>query len=375
MGFEGSQDYDLALRCIDLAGEATVVHIPHVLYHWRAVAGSTAVSADQKDYAIVAARRSITAHFDRIGLPLSSVEGFATGVSAIATAAHPTNSVSIIIPTRNGVELLSACIASIDVHQPEHVEILVIDNGSDDSAMIAYLAALALRPDATVVRHDAPFNFSEINNVAARAAKGELLCFLNNDTEVIAPGWLNRARMMLAMEDIGVVGARLLYPDGTLQHFGITLGMYRHRVAGTLHSGAAGDQPGYFGKARLIQQFSAITAACMFVRAHDFNRLGGFDPAFKVAYNDVDLCLRFRQAGLRVVCDPEIVLFHKESRSRGSDGAGERAERLDREASLMRHHWADVLDNDPFFSPNLSLDHPNCMLAHPPRVSLPWLVK
>ena len=302
--------------------------------------------------------------------------GLPPGVSAIATAAHATNSVSIIIPTRNGVELLSACIASIDVHQPEHVEIVVIDNGSDDPATIAYLAALALRPDATVVRHDAPFNFSEINNVAAQAAKGELLCFLNNDTEVIAPGWLDRARMMLAIEDIGGrrgPGCSILMEPCSISAspWACTVIVLRARS----HSGAAGDQPGYFGKARLIQQFSAITAACMFVRAHDFNRLGGFDPAFKVAYNDVDLCLRFRQAGLRVVCDPEIVLFHKESRSRGSDGAGERAERLDREASLMRHHWADVLDNDPFFSPNLSLDHPNCMLAHPPRVSLPWLVK
>ncbi len=255
---------------------------------------------------------------------------------------------------------------------PEHAEILIVDNGSDDPATLSYLESLSEQGIARVLRYDEPFNFSLINNFAAEHATGDILCFLNNDTEILSGDWLARARALLSMDDVGVVGARLLYPDGTLQHFGIALGMGDHRVAGTPHGGMNGNDPGYFGKARLMQEFSAVTAACLFIRRSDFTTVGGFAPEFRVAYNDIDLCLRIRALGFKVVGDPEILLIHKESRTRGSDKTGERARRLAAEAARMHDRWGDLLRNDPFYSPNLSLDRLDFAPAVPPRVPMPW---
>lgn len=372
LGLEGSQDYDLLLRCYERSSDARIVHIPHVLYHWRTTPGSTAISPDQKGYAIVAAQLAINGHFERTGMPLRSGDGFAPGCTGVRPARAFDTSVSIIIPTRNGLDVLEPCIDSVLRTIPEHADILIVDNGSDDPAALAYLDRLADAGIARVLRYDEPFNFSRINNFAAEHATGELLCFLNNDTEVLAGDWLARARALLSMDDVGVVGARLLYPDGTLQHFGIALGMGDHRVAGTPHGGMNANDPGYFGKARLMQEFSAVTAACMFIRREDFAKVGGFDPEFRVAYNDIDLCLRIRELGMKVVGDPEILLVHKESRTRGSDKTGERAKRLATEAARMRDRWGDLLLNDPFYSPNLSLDRLDFAPAVPPRVPMPW---
>ncbi len=372
LGLEGSQDYDLLLRCAEAAGETAIVHIPHVLYHWRAIPGSTAVSADQKGYAIHAAVAAINGHFERLGLPLRSVEGFSAGCTGLAPAKIVKATVSIIIPTRDHGDDLQACIESVLASDHADAEIIIIDNGSTDEASRSYLAELERDGVARVIPHDAPFNFSEINNLGARHATGEILCFLNNDTEVLSSGWLARARVLLDLPGVGMVGARLLYPDGTLQHFGLVTGMADHRVAGAPHLGQPGEASGYFGKARLMQQFSAVTAACMFVKADVFAKVGGFDEELRVAYNDVDLCLKVRKAGFKIVGDPDIVLIHKESKSRGSDLTGERSERLNAEGRLMRERWAATLDNDPFYSPNLSLDRGDFVVANPPRVPVPW---
>ncbi|WP_217429610.1 glycosyltransferase family 2 protein [Sphingomonas bacterium] len=372
LGLEGSQDYDLLLRAYELIRDDQIVHIPHILYHWRAIAGSTAVSADQKSYAIERARDAINGHFERTGLPLRSVAGFAPGCTGVAPERELNTLVSIIIPTRNGLDVLKPCIESIDASFQHDFELLVVDNGSDESETLNYLKFLDARHDCRVLRDPRPFNFSEINNAAAEVARGEILCFLNNDTEVLEKKWLDRARGLLVIPEIGMVGARLLFEDGTLQHFGIGLGMAAHRVAGTLHSGFDGTVPGYFGKARLMQEFSAVTAACMFIRKADFEAVGGFDPEFRVAYNDVDLCLRVRQRGLKIVCDPDILLLHKESKTRGSDKRGERKDRLQAEADMMRERWAQVLDSDPYLSPNHAIDRTDFALAYPPRVPLPW---
>jgi GT2 family glycosyltransferase len=371
-GLEGSQDYDLFLRCYEIAGDAGVIHIPHVLYHWRTIPGSTSVASAEKSYAIVAAEGAINGHFERTGTPLRAGPGFAPGVTGVAPTAERETSVSIIIPTRDALDVLEPCIRSIDAHPYANVELIVVDNGSVEPDTLAFLEGLRKRRDTLVIRDDAPFNYSGINNAAAAQARGEILCFLNNDTEVLAGNWIDRARGLLALPDVGIVGARLLYPDGTLQHFGIGLGMAEHRVASTPHAGLPGDYPGYFGKARMIQEFSAVTAACMFIRAKDFHSAGGFDPALRVAYNDVDLCLKVRRHGLRILCDPEILLTHKESRTRGSDREGARAQRLDAEAALMRARWSEVLDQDPYVSPNIALDRVDFALAYPPRVPMPW---
>ncbi|WP_426052085.1 glycosyltransferase [Brevundimonas sp. SL161] len=374
LGLEGSQDYDLVLRAIEHAGPDAIVHIPHVLYHWRAIPGSTAVSGDEKSYAVVAAQQAVNGHFERTGLPLRSVNGLAPGVNAVKPDRHYDTLVSVIIPTRDGVDDLRACIESVLAVDHSNTEILVVDNGSEDAATLAYLDRIQ-REEKGLVRvlvYPHAFNFSEINNFAVEHARGEILCFLNNDTEVIAKDWLARARGLIAVPGVGVVGARLLYPDGTLQHFGVVTGMAQHRVASTPHVGLPEQAGGYFGKARLLQQFSSVTAACMFVRADVFRGVGGFEPSLRVAYNDIDLCLKVRAAGHKVIADPQILLTHKESKSRGSDQTGAKAERLESEARTMRARWGEVLDRDPFWSLNHDLDHNDFRLAHPPRRPLPW---
>lgn len=373
-GLEGSQDYDLFLRCCERTDEARIIHIPHVLYHWRTVAGSTAISHDQKSYAVIAAEAAINGHFERTGTPLRSRPGYAPGLCAIGQVAERDAAVTVIVPTRDQVALLAPCVASVLAASDGRFEVLVFDNGSTDPATLDWLARAGDDQRVRVVRDDMPFNFSALNNRAARAATGEILCFLNNDTEVESAGWLARARALLALDEVGVVGARLFYPDGHLQHFGIATGMMDHRVAGSPHLGLPRGAHGYFGKAGLIQEFSAVTAACMFVRREQFLALGGFGEELAVAYNDVDLCLRYRRHGLRVLCDPEIALIHKESRSRGSDADGANRARLDREAALMRERWGATLDCDPFWSPNHALDRPDFALAYPPRVPMPWRV-
>jgi GT2 family glycosyltransferase len=371
--YEGSQDYDLFLRCYERSADDRVIHVPHVLYHWRMTPGSTAISADQKSYAVIAAQGAINGHFERTGMPFRSVETFAPGNTGIAATRDFNTAITIIIPTRNGLHLLRPCVNSILAAPHADVEILIVDNGSDDPDVFKYFSRLTDAGLAKVVRDESPFNFSELNNVAARQAAGDILCFLNNDTEVIAPRWLARARALLSLEDVGAVGARLLYPDCSLQHFGITLGMGDHGVAGMPHGGLHHEDPGYFSKARLIQEFSAVTAACLFVRKADFVDVRGFEPELPVAYNDVDLCLKLRGRGLRVVADPEIVLIHKESRTRGSDRDGEKRARLDRDCEWMIRRWSrEFLLDDPYYSPNHSLRFGDFRLAAPPRVPPPW---
>lgn len=374
-GLEGSQDYDLFLRCSERIDPHQIIHIPHVLYHWRQVPGSTAISADQKDYAIMAARSAIGGHLERLGRPLASIEGHAPGNSAIAVPRELDTSVSIIIPTRNGVDLLDDCLASIARHNPENIEILIVDNDSDEKDTLSYLAGVANRYatlNIQVIAAPGPFNFSAINNLAAARATGEILCFLNNDTEVMAPAWLDRARGLLAIGDVGIVGARLLYPDQSIQHFGLVTGMYDHHVAGGVHLFENSHGYGYFSKHRMISEFTAVTAACLFVRRQDFEAIGGFEPQLAVGYNDVDLCLKMRALGRRVLCDPAIQLVHKESKSRGGDISPEKSARLDGEALWMTGRWGDRLAEDPYYSPNLSIYRPDFALAYPPRQPWPW---
>ena len=374
-GLEGSQDYDLFLRCSEHVDAHQIVHIPHVLYHWRQVPGSTAVSADQKDYAIVAARDAINGHFDRCGIPFRSIEGHAAGNSAIMATSERDTSITIIIPTRNGTGLLEDCLQSIAKHSPRNIEILIADNDSDQAQDIAWLADAPGRfPNLNIRVIPAPgaFNFSSINNLAAAQAKGDIICFLNNDTEVLTSGWLERARSLLALDDVGIVGTRLLYPDQTVQHFGIVIGMADHAVAGGVHLFQHAREYGYFSKHRMIGEFSAVTAACLFIRRSDFHAIGGFEADLAVAYNDVDLCLRMRAQGRRILCDAGIELIHKESKSRGSDTSPGKAERLNSEAQWMRDRWGDLLSEDPYYSPNLSLERPDFALAYPPRQPWPW---
>jgi O-antigen biosynthesis protein len=372
-GYEGSQDYDLFLRCMQRCAEQDIVHIPHILYHWRKLPGSTAISSDQKSYAIIAAQRAISDFLSRQGLPYTAADGIAPGLTALAVVGDPPRTkVSIIIPTRDRLDLLVPCIESLRPHIDDAAEVIVVDNGSNEPETSVYLRWLVESPGFSVISSPGDFNFSAICNLGVAASTGDIICLLNNDTELVSQDWLIRARALLATPDVAVVGARLLYPDQSVQHFGLYLGMGAHGVAGTPHRGWHKDHFGPFGKARLVQEFSAVTAACMFVKRAVYEDVGGFDPALQVAYNDVDFCLRVRQSGYKVICDPDIVLIHKESKTRGADTDGARAQRLEAEAATMRDRWGPVLANDPYYNPNLTLERDDFSLADIPRVAFPW---
>lgn len=374
-GLEGSQDYDLALRVMERVPASHIRHIPMVLYHWRAIPGSTAVSADQKSYAEVAARRALQDHFDRQGRGSTISPGPSPGLHR-ASHALPEKppKVSILIPTRDGADMLRRCIKSIEskTDYPDF-EFIIVDNQSSEPRSLKYLRELEAQ-GVRVLKYDAPFNYSDINNVAAREARGEVLALLNNDLEVINPEWLAEMVSHALRPEIGAVGAKLYYPNKRVQHAGIVLGMGAHGVAGTPHRLLERKNPGYFGKASLLQCLSAVTAACLVMRRSVFEEVGGFDAQnLPVAYNDIDLCLRVREKGYRVLFTPYAELYHHESATRGSDETPEKKARFEREVAYMHQRWGEVLERDPYYSPNLSLDTDTFALAWPPRIRRPWL--
>ncbi|MCJ2114268.1 glycosyltransferase family 2 protein [Methylobacterium sp. E-025] len=373
VGFEGSQDYDLTLRCMELCTDAEIVHIPHVLYHWRQIPGSTSIAPGEKSYAFTASKRAINDHFERKGYFLESVNAEVPGVATVRTLYQPNPAeISIIIPTKDGLEILRPCIDSLMVHPDPMTQIVIVDNGSEEDETLEYLRVLARDAERfTVVRDDSGFNFSRLVNLGVAHSRGEIICLLNNDTELLSGKIYERARAWLAMPDVGIVGARLLYPDHTVQHFGVYVGVGAHKVADHPHLRLSDHTHAQFSKSRLLQQFSAVTAACLFVRKSDYNKVGGFDEGLAVAYNDIDFCLRVQQAGFKIVCDPEIKLIHKESKTRGDDNNPSKAARLDGEAAIVRNRWGGAL-NDPFYNSNFSSDNARFEIASKARFPIPW---
>jgi GT2 family glycosyltransferase len=277
--------------------------------------------------------------------------------------------VSIIIPTRNGLDLLKKCIHSIlQKTSYPNFEILVIDNNSDDAAVLAYFQELQTHhANIRVLADPRPFNYSQLNNGAVAHAQGDILALLNNDTEVIAPDWLTEMVSLAVQPRIGAVGAKLLYPDGTLQHAGVIMGI--GGVASHVFSRLDQKDQGYYARAHLTQGLSAVTAACLVVRKSVFLEVGGLNAtALKVVYNDVDFCLKVKSAGYHNVYAPDALLYHHESVSRGSEDTPEKKCRFEREQAYMFETWADAIANDPAYNPNLSLTRTNFELASPPRV-------
>ncbi|KAF1046227.1 glycosyltransferase family 2 protein [Xylophilus sp.] len=368
LGYEGSQDYDLALRCIACIGAQQIVHIPYVLYHWRVLPGSTALAPGEKPYAQIAGQRALS--------DFVASQGWAGTVEALSNGyyrfhAHlPSDPplVSLVIPTRNQAQFVTQCIDSIlGKTTYRNFEILLVDNGSDEPEALAKFAEYARHPQIRVLRDDRPFNYSALNNAAVRQANGELVGLINNDIEVIEPGWLGELVSLALREGVGAVGAKLLYPDGLVQHAGVVTGL--GGVAGHLHWKRERDAPGYFGRAVLTQALSAVTAACLVVRKAIYEEVGGLDEEhLTVAFNDVDFCLRVREAGYRNVWTPWALLYHHESASRGADTSGPKAERFAREVAYMHRAWGRKLAHDPFYNPNLCLEHETSWLAWPPRL-------
>jgi len=374
--FDGSQDYDLTLRVIERTTAAQIRHVPRILYHWRATEGSAALTSREKPAAVERARRALQQHLDRLGTGARVVPATASGIASVLAVYHrvcwpmPAERplVSLIIPTRNLVEMLRHCIEGIRNQTAyEAWEMIVVDNGSDDPETLAYLASLNEDKRIRALRLDVPFNFSLLNNHAARLARGSILGFLNNDIAIAEPGWLEEMVSQALRPGIGAVGAKLLYGNGQVQHAGVILGI--GGVAGHWHRFAERDDPGYFGRAQLTQNFSAVTAACMLVPKAVFDLVGGFDEEnLPVAFNDVDLCLRIGEAGYRIVWTPDATLHHIESVSRGFEDTMEKRTRYRRECDYMRQKWGERLTSDPCYNPNLSIDQESPALAFPPRL-------
>lgn len=364
-GFEGSQDYDFLLRYFEQIEEEQIHHIPKMLYHWRAIEGSTALSIDNKLYAVEAGKKALESHIGK-RYPKAKVE-LANKVYYKVNFPLPENPplVSIIIPFKDKIELLKSCLESIfSKTSYNNYEILLVDNNSSEEASSEYLKSLDKHSNVRILEYEKEFNYSAINNFAAKQAKGEILLLLNNDTEVISNNWLSEMISYFSFEDVAAVGPKLLFEDNTIQHAGIVLGI--GGVAGHPHKYFPSNAVGYMCRANLVQNISAVTAACMAVRKSVFEEVGGLEEDLKVAFNDVDLCIKIREAGHKLVFTPFVQLYHYESKSRGNDNDPDKLERFQSEIHYMQRKWRGILYCDPYYNPNLSLDREDFKLAFPP---------
>ncbi len=362
-GYEGSQDYDLVLRFTEKTTKERIKHIPKVLYYWRMLLTSTAVDQGSKGYAFEAGLRAVQDALVRRGINGHATHGAANGLYDVYYDIESEKLVSIIIPTKNGYKDVQRCVSSIiEKTTYQNYEIIMADNGSTDPKMHELYAEFEQQlPGRFFVESiDIPFNFSTINNRAAKKAHGEYLLFLNNDTEVITENWLTLMVSFAQQERIGCVGAKLLYPNNTVQHAGVILGL--GGVAGHGHYGYPHGDLGYFGRLAINVNYSAVTAACLLMKKADFDAVGGFEEAFTVAFNDVDLCLKVQALGRDNVWLHEAELYHFESQTRGYDDKGKKKKRFEQEKVMMEEKWGPLIENDPFYNPNLTRDIPNFSL-------------
>lgn len=357
--FDGSQDHDMILRLTAKAKH--IVHVPRILYYWRSHKGSVASSIDAKTYAIDAAKGAIADHLTKLGyrnFEIESTRAFAT-IFRIKYELTSRPLVSIIIPNKDHVEDLSRCVESIiNLSTYDNYELIIVENNSETAEIRTYYEEISRHPRVQVVEYKGDFNYSKINNFGVQYAKGEYLLLLNNDTEVITPDWMEELLMYALRKDVGAVGAKLYYPDKTIQHAGIVIGLGAHRTAGHTHYRIPEANVGYMGKLCYAQDVTAVTGACMMVSKALYEELGGLDESFTVALNDVDFCLRVREKGLLNIFTPFAELYHYESKSRGSDKKDDRAVRYQQESDRFRVKWAYALaKGDPYYNPNFSLDH------------------
>lgn len=357
--FDGSQDHDMILRLTAKAKH--IVHVPRILYYWRSHKGSVASSIDAKTYAIDAAKGAVADHLTKLGyrnFEIESTRAFAT-IFRIKYELTSRPLVSIIIPNKDHVDDLSRCVESIiNLSTYDNYEIVIVENNSETAEIRTYYEEISRHPRVQVVEYKDDFNYSKINNFGVQYAKGEYLLLLNNDTEVITPDWMEELLMYAMRKDVGAVGAKLYYPDKTIQHAGIVIGLGAHRTAGHTHYRIPEANVGYMGRLCYAQDVTAVTGACMMVSKALYEELGGLDESFTVALNDVDFCLRVREKGLLNIFTPFAELYHYESKSRGSDKKDERALRYQQESDRFRVKWADALaKGDPYYNPNFSLDH------------------
>ena len=366
IGLEGAQDYDLYLKVLELTDK--VVHIPKVLYHWRKIPGSTAAVFNDKSYAQDAGAMALDSAVQRRQLDAKVSGGKYPGTYRVKYAIKAAPLVSIIIPFKDKPDLLKMCIESIlEKSSYANFEIIGISNNSEDQETFAEMERLAVLDDRiSFFEHNVPFNFSEINNYAVRNhANGEHILLLNNDIEIISEGWIESLLEFSQRKDVGAVGGKLYYPDGRLQHAGIIIGI--GGIAGHSHKYLDGDHHGYFSRPNIVQNLSAVTGACLMVKRQVFDEVNGLDADhLKIAFNDVDFCLRIREKGYLNVFTPYCEAFHHESVSRGYEESEEQKERFSREVKYMAKRHKKMLEKgDPYYNCNLTLHHEDFSLAAP----------
>ncbi|MFN0061421.1 MAG: glycosyltransferase family 2 protein [Myxococcaceae bacterium] len=373
-GYDGSQDHDLLLRCTAGLAPERIRHIPHVLYHWRSMPGSTAADVSEKPYIQEAGVRAVSDHLQRAGLSASVQNGPFRGTYRVHyPLPNPAPLVSILIPTRDGYSLLKRCVESIRLltDYPRY-EILIIDNQTREPRALEYLAELREAGVARVLAFDAPFNFAAINNVAAGEARGEVLCLLNNDVEVINEQWLTELVSRAVLGGVGAVGAKLYYANDSVQHAGVVAGL--GGVAGHFYKHAHREAFGEFGRLVVDRNVSAVTAACLVVRKAIYQEVGGMNERdLAVAFNDVDFCFRILEAGYKNLWTPYAELYHHESLTRGAEDTPEKKARFEKESNHMQQRWSGLIAKDPYFNPNLGLVTELPSLAWPPRAKRPWV--
>ncbi len=360
--FDGSQDHDMILR---LTGHAKhIVHIPKLMYYWRSHKGSTAKDIESKSYAIEAARGAIADHLNRCGFrnfEILPTKAFET-IFRIRYQITGNPKISILIPNRDHPGDIQRCVSAVlEKSSYDNYELLILENGTTDPDTLDYYKQLEKEPKVRICDFTNNlkngFNYSAINNLGASAASGEYLVLLNNDTEVISLNWLEELLMYAQREDVGAVGAKLYYPDKTIQHAGIVIGLGAHRSAGHTHYKVASTNLGYMGRLCYAQNVSAVTGACLMVKKTLWDEAGGLDEGFRISLNDVDFCMKLRRRGLLNVWNPYCELYHYESASRGSDTDGEKARRYEEESARFRERYRPELESgDPYYNVNFSLD-------------------
>lgn len=351
--FDGSQDYDLILRLTEKA--QNIVHIPKILYYWRSHANSVASDVSAKPYTVDAAKKALAQHLERVGLKGNVLDAGVPSTYRISYGIEGEPLISILIPNKDHIQDLKKCIDSVKKKSTyPNWEIVIIENNSTDKETFTYYDEVQKDDRIQVVTWTGEFNFSAINNFGAQYAKGEYILLLNNDIEVITPDWLEQMLMFAQRKDVGAVGPMLYYPDNTIQHAGVILGI--GGVAGHSHKNYPRNHHGYMFRLTIAQNYSCVTAACMLIRRRVWDEVHGLDETFKVAFNDVDLCMRIRKAGYLVVWTPFAELYHYESKSRGLEDTPEKQARFEGEINRFQSRWAAELEvGDPYYNPNLTL--------------------
>lgn len=352
--FDGAQDHDFILRCCEKA--KNIHHIPKILYHWRCHIDSTAANPESKMYAFEAGKKAVEEHYKRIGVPAVVEHGQFYGMYRTKYQWKEQPLISILIPNKDHIEDLQKCMNSIEEKSTyKNYEFIIIENNSTEQETFDYYKEIEKKENVTVLYYKDEFNYSKINNFGVEHANGEYLLLLNNDTEIINPDCLSEMLGYCMREDVGIVGVRLYYEDDTIQHAGVVLGF--GGIAGHAFIGSSRYDNGYFSRIICAQDYSAVTAACMMTKKSLYREVGGLTEEFRVAFNDIDYCMKVRETGKLVVYNPAAELYHYESKSRGLEDTPEKVERFNSEVARFIDRWNKQLQaGDPYYNPNLSLD-------------------